>query len=88
MNIEYTPVEKALLEHFPDLQNIDNFDIERLANEIENVEDIWVAVELGRCPSTDVRTYILHTYYNKPEFDYYGAELINLNILNLNTKKG
>lgn len=82
--IEYTPTEKALMSHVSHLNEVDTYELESLAKTMDEGSTRWIAVELGRCPSTDVRTYILHTYYNKPTHDYYGVEEISLEILKLN----
>lgn len=84
MEVSYTDTEQLLLDNISHMNEIDGWEIESLAKDIDNGETRWVAVELGRCPSTDQRTYILHTYYNKPTHDYYGAEEISLKILKLN----
>ena len=62
-------------------QDLDSETLSSAAQSISEGNTIWLAVELGRCPSTDRRTYILHLYYDKPEFDYYGSEIINKKIL-------
>ena len=67
-----------LLDKISYLEEVSIYELENLIDDYENedISELWVAIELGRCPSTDERTYILHTYYSKPEFDYYGAEKI------------
>jgi hypothetical protein len=76
--VTYTDTEKLLLDKVHHLGEIPSHQLESLADSYNTdyIDELWVAIELGRCPSTDNRTYILHTYYSKPEFDYYGAERI------------
>jgi len=81
--IIYTPTEVLLMDKIPDLDEISDFEVESLANDIDKGLDVYVAVELGRHPSTDERTYTLHVKYSKPEFDYYGFELYNLENLGI-----
>ncbi len=73
--VEYTPTEQMLLDEVSFMDEISECELESLADDIDRNGSMWVAVELGRCPSTDRRTYILHTSNDKPQFDYYGAEL-------------
>ena len=80
-SIKYTPTEQALISYDSHMSEIPIHQLEALAESLDNGETIWVAIELGRCPSTDHRTYILHTSYDKPTFDYYGAEPISLETL-------
>jgi hypothetical protein len=79
--IKYTPTEELLLGYSSHMRELDTHEIEDLADSLDRGIELWVAIELGRCPSTDMRTYILHTYYQEPKFDYYGAELISLKSL-------
>jgi hypothetical protein len=72
MTVTYTEDEQWVLDNISHANELQNHEIEELAYVIK--QGVWVAVELGRCPSTDVRTYILHTSSQKPRFDYYGAE--------------
>jgi len=76
--IIYTKTEQMLLDRVFHLDEMPTYELERLAEtyDSKDIEELWVAVELGRHSSTDERTYTLHTYYSKPEFDYYGAEQI------------
>lgn len=80
-SINYTKTEQALLSYLSNAEEIPLQKIEMLAERLESGDTVWVAVELGRHPSTDRRTYTLHVYEDKPEFDYYGAEKLNLKIL-------
>ena len=80
-SIKYTPTEQALISYNSYMSEISIHELESLAESLDNGETVWVAIELGRCPSTDHRTYILHTSYDKPTFDYYGAEPISLETL-------
>lgn len=79
--INYNKTEQALLSYLSNAEEIALQDIEILAQRLEDGDTVWVAVELGRHPSTDMRTYTLHVYEDKPKFDYYGAEKLNLKML-------
>ena len=79
--ITYTETEQLLIEYNYDFTEIPTYELEELARTIDAGKDVWVAIELGRCPSTDIRTYILHTYQSKPELNYYCAEKLNNKIL-------
>jgi len=79
--ITLTETEQLLMEYLPNSEELSINEIEFLANNLDEGESVWVAIESTRCPSTDMRTYILHVSYNKPEFDYYGAEEISLKML-------
>ena len=81
--IIYTPTEVLLMDKIPYLDEISDFEIESLANDIDRGLDVYAAIELGRHPSTDERTYTLHVQYSKPTFDYYGFELYNLENLGI-----
>lgn len=81
MIVIYSETEKRLLEYEPYLAEVPSYELVRLGEVLDSGEEIWMAIELGRCPSTDNRTYILHTSRHKPEFDYYGMEKISLDIL-------
>jgi len=78
-----TPTEVLLMDKISHLDEISDFEVESLADDIDRGLDVYVAVELGRHPSTDERTYTLHVEYSKPEFDYYGFELYNLENLGI-----
>ena len=80
-SIKYTPTEQALINYMSNMVEIPTNELESLAESLDNGNTVWVTIELGRCPSTDRRTYILHTSYDKPTFDYYGAEPISLETL-------
>ena len=84
--ISYTKTEQALINKEQYLKEIPTYELERFAEDIDRLEEddfMYYAIELGRCPSTDCRTYILHTWSEFPRFDYYGAEKINRKILGL-----
>ena len=76
MRYEYTDAEQQLINEVSYMKEVPSHQLENAAESLESNGSLWVAVELGRCPSTDRRTYILHTSIDKPRFDYYGAELI------------
>ena len=84
--ISYTKTEQALINKEQYLKEIPTYELERFAEDIDRLEEddfMYYAIELGRCPSTDCRTYILHTWNEFPRFDYYGAEKISRKILGL-----
>ena len=74
---DYDRTLNLLMQKVFHAQDLDSETLSSAAQSISEGNTIWLAVELGRCPSTDRRTYILHLYYDKPEFDYYGSEMIN-----------
>lgn len=74
--VSYTLTEKFLLDKISYMDEISDYELENLAKELERNGSLYIAIELGRCPSTDVRTYILHYDYTKPRFDYYGYEYV------------
>jgi hypothetical protein len=78
---DYDRTLNLLMQKVFHAQDLDSETLSSAAQSISEGNTIWLAVELGRCPSTDRRTYILHLYYDKPEFDYYGSEMINKKIL-------
>jgi len=78
MDIQYTKTEQFLLDEVSYMNEISARELEELAENLEHNKSLYIAIELGRCPSTDERTYILHSSSQKPRFDYYGAELVKL----------
>jgi len=78
MTTNYTKTEEWLLAEISNMREIPAHQLEEIANSLDKGNDIWIAIELGRCPSTDQRTYILHEYWSKPGIDYYGAERYNI----------
>ena len=79
MEITYTETEKLLKANISHIGEVADRELEDLADTIDRGLTVWVNVELGRCPTTDKRTYILCVYYSKPKYDY--TEEINLDIL-------
>lgn len=75
---KYTKTEQQILDLSPNMAEIPDYQIEDFAEALEYSKKMWYAIELGRCPSTDKRTYILHTWIGKPNIDYYGAEKVKL----------
>lgn len=73
MTKTYTKAEKFALDLESNMIEVNDWDLEDFAESLERNKVMWYAIELGRCPSTDKRTYILHTWFNKPEHDYHGA---------------
>jgi len=78
VEITYTKTEQQILNLEPNMAEIPNWQIEDFAESLEHCKKMWYAIELGRCPSTDKRTYILHTWIGKPQIDYYGACKVKL----------
>lgn len=75
---KYTKTEQQILNLESSMREISDYEIENFADSLERNKVMWYAVELGRHPTTDVRTYTLHTWINKPKFDYYGATKVKL----------
>lgn len=75
---KYTKTEQQILDLSSHMYEIPDQEIEDFAESLEYCKKMWYAIELGRHPSTDMRTYTLHTWIGKPNPDYYGAKKVKL----------
>lgn len=66
MTVNYTNAEKYLMSLDSHMSDVGIYDFEQLAIAItdEAFKSVGFGIELGRHPTTDIRTYTLHVGFN------------------------